>query len=124
MTRRNPSNSYFAQIGSFAKNLKRMAVVSALLFSGETAATEAHYNVRIHKNFIKDVMDKNFQVLLSHVEAKVSKDVYLTDIDLAIDNLELRIHPKKDESGRSDWHDIKSDLFFDQGQIVMELSEL
>jgi len=49
----------------------------------------------------------------------------LTDIDLAIDNLALRIQPKDNDGGRSPkWHEIKTDLFFDQGQIVMELNDL
>ena len=62
MTRKYSSGNggFFANFGSVTRNLKRLAVVSALLFSGETAASEAHYNVRIHKNFIKEVMDKNF----------------------------------------------------------------
>ena len=50
-------------MGSWSRNLKRFAVVGALLFSGQMAETRAevsHYKMRIHKNFIKDIIDKNF----------------------------------------------------------------
>jgi len=64
-----------------------MAVIAALLYSGETAATESFYSVRVHKNFIKEVMDKNFQVILQHIEDKVEKSVYLTEVDAELENL-------------------------------------
>jgi hypothetical protein len=57
----------WSQFGSFSRNFKRLAVISALLFSshmGEAAAEESQYKVRIHKNFIKDVLDKNFPIIL------------------------------------------------------------
>ena len=59
------------RFGSITKNLKRLAVISALLFSSEAMATESHYNLRIHKNFIKETMDKNFRVVLQHIQNKV-----------------------------------------------------
>ena len=52
------------RIGSLRKNLNRLAVISALLFSSQAAATESHYSLRVHKNFIKETMDKNFKVIL------------------------------------------------------------
>lgn len=58
-------------MGSLGKNMKRMAVVTALLFSSqvaEVAAEEAQYKVRIHKTFMKEVLDKNFPVILNHVQ--------------------------------------------------------
>jgi hypothetical protein len=109
------------RFGSISRNLKRLAVISALLFSSETVATESHYKLRVHKNFIKEAMDKNFRVILSHIQNKVQKDVFLTEINANIDNLTLKIQPGK---GKGKWDDVTTDLFFDQGQIVMELTGL
>ena len=60
--------------GSLARNFKRALVLSAFLFSGSyvNAASETNYKMRIHKNFIKELMDKNFEVVLAHVESKIS----------------------------------------------------
>jgi len=69
MTRQGKNASMWGQIGSLTKNLKRLAVLSALFFSSEIAAEESHYKVRIHKNFIKDVLDKNFPIILQHLHS-------------------------------------------------------
>ena len=56
-------SNVFTKMGSWSKNLKRLAVVGALLFSGQMTGTMAevsHYKMRIHKNFVKDIIDKNF----------------------------------------------------------------
>lgn len=59
------------RFGSIYKNLKRLAVISALLWTGEAAATESQYKLRLHKNFMKEVLDKNFRVVLMHIQNKV-----------------------------------------------------
>jgi len=69
---------------------------------------------------MKEVIDKNFRVILDHIESKVEKNVYLEEINANIDNLDLKILPK---SG-GEWDKLESDLFFDGGQIVTELSNL
>ena len=114
------SNSLFSRIGSIGKNLKRMVVISALLACSVSGA-ESNYNMRIHKNLIKETMDKNFRVVLQHIQKKVQKDVFLTEINANIDNLSPQIKPT---SGSSGWDGIETDLFFDQGQIVMEMNGL
>ena len=83
-------------------------------------ARESYYKLRIHKNFIKEIIDKNFKVVLQHIESQVDKDVYLTEINANINSLELKIQPV----AGGDWGTLDSDLFFDQGQIVMELNNL
>jgi hypothetical protein len=114
------------RFGSVYKNLKRLAVISALFFSSEAMATESHYKLRVHKNFIKESLDKNFRVVLMHIQNKVQKDVFLTEINANIDNLSLKIQPVNQGKGgkKAKWDDVKTDLFFDQGQIVMEISGL
>jgi hypothetical protein len=37
--------------------------------------------MRIHKNFIKNILDKNFNVILDHIENKIEKDVFLNDVN-------------------------------------------
>jgi hypothetical protein len=113
MTRRN---NYF---GSFTRILKRTAVVAALLFTAPTLAEESQYKVRLHRNFIKSVMDKNFPVVLEHIQNKVDKHVFLSEIDASLDNLSLEIKPFSGE-----WDSLNTELFFDQGQIVMEINGL
>jgi hypothetical protein len=61
-------------MGSLNKNMKRFVVLGALLFSsqlGETYAEVSHYKMRLHKNFMKDIIDKNFKIILEHIESKV-----------------------------------------------------
>jgi len=44
-------------------NLKRLITIGLLMYSGimdQTKAEVSHYKMRIHKNFMKDVIDKNF----------------------------------------------------------------
>ena len=65
-------------------------------------------------------MDKNFPVVLNHIQSKVEKNVFLTQINANIDNLSLAIRPQ--ENGG--WEKIETELFFDQGQIVLEISGL
>jgi hypothetical protein len=43
--------------------------------------------MRIHKNFIKEVLDKNFEIILEHCEGLVKKNVFLTEINIRIDDL-------------------------------------
>ena len=86
------SKGIFSKIGSMGRNLKRLVVISALLATS-TTATESNYNMRIHKNLIKETMDKNFRVVLQHIQKKVQKDVFLTEINANIDNLSLQIRP-------------------------------
>lgn len=72
-------------------------------------AEVSHYKMRIHKNFVKDIIDKNFQVILGHVESQVDKNVFLEEINANIDDLDLAIVPK----GGAEWTSLESDLFFD-----------
>lgn len=69
---------------------------------------------------MKEVIDKNFPVILRHLENQDSKNKYLTEINANVDEFTTKIQPKK-ESG---WDEVKSDLFIDQGEIVMELENL
>ena len=113
-------SSYLSGFGSVQRNLKRAFAVAALLFSGEASAEESKYNMRIHRNFMKRVADKNFHQILAHLESKVDKNVFLTEINANIDQLDLRVKPKEGQA----WDNINSDLFFDQGQVVMEVNDL
>jgi hypothetical protein len=76
MTRQSNRSSYggfFSSFGSIGRNLKRFALLTALLLTTqvtEIAAEEAQYKVKIHKNFIKEVLDKNFPVILKHLEGR------------------------------------------------------
>ena len=74
------------------------------------AASDSNYKIRIHKSLIKEIMDKNFPVALQHIESKISKNVFLTEINANIDNLALKIEP---EGGK--WEKMNTDLFFDNG---------
>lgn len=75
----------------------------------------------MHKGLIKKLIDKNFHMILSHMESELSKNVFLKEIDAEIRDLDLRILPK----GGLEWSiPLESDLFFDQGQIVVEISNM
>ena len=91
-----------------------------VLFMSGTQAEDSNYKVRIHKSLIKEILDKNFPAALEHIESKKEKNVFLTEINANIDDLSLKIQPE----GGGDWDKMTSDLFFDNGQIVMELNGL
>lgn len=123
MTRQSKSGGFFPSFGSISKNVKRLAVVAALLYSAnisEVKAEEAQYNVKIHKNFMKEVLDKNFPVILKHLENKETKNKSIKEVGADVNGFNLKIVPKSQGA----WEEINSDLFFDQGEIVMELSNL
>ena len=126
MTRQRGSGRFgglFGSLGSIGKNMKRMVVVTALLFSSQMAdvqAEEAQYKVRIHKNFMKEVIDKNFPVILKHLEKQESRNKNLTEVNANVDEFSTKIIPKESQK----WAEVKSELFIDQGEIVMELENL
>ena len=126
MTRQRGSGRFgglFGSLGRIGKNMKRMVVVTALLFSSQMAdvqAEEAQYKVRIHKNFMKEVIDKNFPVILKHLEKQESRNKYLTEVNANVDEFSTKIIPKELQK----WAEVKSELFIDQGEIVMELENL
>jgi hypothetical protein len=74
----------FKHVGSISKNIKRLTVITALLFSSQmidpASCEDSKYSMRVHKNFIKNILDKNFNVILSHIENKVEKNVFLQEI--------------------------------------------
>ena len=100
MTRQSKQSSFggfFSSIGSIGKNVKRLAVVAALMFSSqitEIAAEEAQYKVKVHKTFMKEVLDKNFPVILRHLESQEQKNTYLTEVNANLDEFSTRILPK------------------------------
>merc|ERR1711998_288986 len=49
-----------------------------------------------------------------------TKNTYLTEVNANLDEFTTKILPKQSAS----WESVKSDLFFDQGEIVMELENL
>ena len=91
--------------------VKRVSLAVALLcaYNTETVqAEESNYKIRVHKNFMKQILDKNFPVALEHIENKVEKNVFLSEVNANIDDLSLTIKPIK-----SGWENIETDLFFD-----------
>ena len=99
------------------RNMAKMAVISMLL--APAAAEESNYKMRIHKNFVKETLDKNFPVILKHIEKDIERKAELED-GTVINDMKLNIMPKNKQK----WDKLETDLFFDQGQIVMELNGL
>ena len=101
MTRQRGSNYFqgiLGSLGSISRNVKRLAAVAALLYSShiaEVSAEEAIYKVKIHKDFMKEVIDKNFPVILRHLENQDTKNKYLTEVNANVDEFTTRIVPKK-----------------------------
>ena len=53
--------------------------------------------------------------------------MFLTEINANIENLDIKISPQgKFDNNKNDekWNDLKTELFFDNGQIVMEIDGL
>jgi hypothetical protein len=50
--------------------------------------------MRMHKGFLKKLIDKNFHTILAHMESQLSKNVFLKEINAEIADLNLRILPK------------------------------
>lgn len=103
-------------LGSIGRCLKTASVAVCMLLAttSETAtAMETNYRIRIHKHFMKNVLDKNFPVILDHIESKFEKDIFLTEVNAKIDELKLSIVPSSHSEHR--WDKLESDLFYDQG---------
>jgi hypothetical protein len=60
------------KFGSIFKNLKRSLVVIALVSTSSSDfnanANESFYKMRIHKNFLKRLIDNNWQNIIMHLE--------------------------------------------------------
>ena len=55
-------------------NLKRTFTIGALLFSsGFVLAEESQWKYKIHKNFIKDILHKNYKIAFDHIGEKIEK---------------------------------------------------
>lgn len=50
--------------------------------------------MKIHKNFMKEVIDKNFPTILRHLENQESKNKYLTEVNANVDEFSTQIVPK------------------------------
>ena len=87
---------------------------------GYVQAETSQYDMRIHRNFIKKVADKNFNEILNNIEDKFISELPLASIGADVKKLHMRIMPRDGKY----WDDIESELFFDQGQIVMEINNL
>ena len=59
---------FLTKVGSLSRNLKRALTIACLLYSGNVSAEESFYNMKIHRNLIKRIADKNFHQILHHVE--------------------------------------------------------
>lgn len=112
------NTSFFNSFGSVGRNLKRLVTLSAFLFTADAATEHARYKARIHKNFIKQVFDTNFPVIMTQLESLTSKSKYLTDINAQLDRVNLKI---KAEEG---YDPENSDLFFDDENMIISLTNL
>jgi hypothetical protein len=109
--------------GSMGKCLKKVSLAVLLLVASSSLvvkAEESNYKLRIHKNLIQNLIDNNLPVVLEHIEGRATKDIHLEEFNARIDNINLKIEPT--ENGN--WDKIKSELFYDQGQIVTEITGL
>ena len=72
MTRQGRTTGLFSMLGSIGRNVKRLTFATALLFISQESyytvqAEEAQYLLKIHKTFIKEVIDKNFPIILEQI---------------------------------------------------------
>ena len=105
------SSSRVNWFGSIGRCLKHVTVAALLLVSSSsyvTKAEESNYKIRIHKNLMQNVIDKNLPIALSHIEARANKDIII-DAGARIDNINLRIEPMDEKN----WEKVQTDLFFD-----------
>jgi hypothetical protein len=91
----------------------------ASLLLGHVSAEESQYMMRIHRNFIKKVADKNIGSVLNKFEEEHEKNVILTEVNAKVDELDMKIVPPGHK-----WDEVASDLFFDKGQLVLEINNL
>ena len=109
------------RFGSFVKNVKRVVSFGAVvLLATSVVAENSNYKVRIHKNLISEVLNKNFPVALDHIGTNTKWNQYLTGVMVNVNEIKLRVAPREGK----DWETLHSEVFFDQGQIVMEINEL
>lgn len=83
-------------------------------------AEESIYKLRVHKNLIQRTIDENFPSVLNHIEKKVEKNVFLTEVNANIDNLSLKIIPVN--NGK--WEHVDSKLTFLEHVIIANMEGL
>ena len=66
--------------------------------------------MRIHRNLIKKIADKNVGTILAKVEEEHEKNVILTEVNAKVNQLDMKIVPPGHK-----WEEVQSDLFFDKG---------
>ena len=113
----------FTTIGSLTRNVRRAITIAALFAcssQNQVSAVDSVYSMRIHRGFLKRVADINFDELLAHMEDKYVTELPTTNVNANLKEMRMRIAPR----GGQEWDAVETDLFFDQGQIVMEVNNL
>ena len=93
-------------------------LVLSLCFSS-FLAEESFFKFRFHKDFIKDIFEKNLRMIFERTERLQMKDIYLQDLGTAMTNVKMSIQPRIKQ-----WEALQMELLFDEDQIIMEMHDL
>jgi hypothetical protein len=93
-------------------------VLALLVISLSIAfAFESYYKFRIYKDLLQNVFSKNFRLILDRAARYTQKDT------LYIDNKQTEILMQIQPRG-GNWADLQLEIFYDEGQIILEGHEL
>ena len=96
--------------------LLAITVISCL---SVVSSFESFYKFRIYKDLIEKIFSKNLKIILDHAEKSQNKDVSLYDLNTVMTNISIKVQPRNEN-----WEDLQLELFFDEGQLVLEGHEL
>ena len=102
-------------------SIKRLATILLIVTTCFSIANaeESFYKFRIYREFVKDLFEKNLEMIFKKSEDLQIKDIRLPDLDTQMTNVSLSVQPRV-----KSWDNLQLEVFFDEGQIIMEMHDL
>jgi hypothetical protein len=75
------------------KRVISFVALNLIAYCDTKSFENSSYMTRVHKNFIKDVMDQNFAIVIKHIQSQIDSDIYLGNINAQLNSLEMQIKP-------------------------------
>lgn len=101
-------------VNTIAKTLLLLSISLSAI-----SAFESYYKMRVYKDLLQSVFSKNLKLILDRAEMQQEKDVYMDEIKSKLTNIEIKIQPRG-----ADWESLQLELFFDEGQLILEGHDL
>ena len=85
---------------------------------------DSFYTVRMNKNLIKEVFQKNLAIIFDKSKSFDLNDIYLEDLKTTMTNVEVKVKPLANEANPTPYEDSEVEVFFNEGTISIEMHDL